>query len=60
MPNAVPLSVLQVIPALEAGGAERTAVDVARAVVAAGGKAWIATKGGRLQGEAEAAGAKMI
>jgi glycosyltransferase involved in cell wall biosynthesis len=60
MPNAVPLSVLQVIPALDAGGAERTAVDVARAVVAAGGKAWIATKGGRLQGEAEAAGAKMI
>lgn len=60
MPNAVPLSVLQVIPALDAGGAERTAVDVARAVVAAGGKAWIATKGGRLQAEAEAAGAKMI
>jgi glycosyltransferase involved in cell wall biosynthesis len=60
MTNAVPLSVLQVIPALDAGGAERTAVDVARAVVAAGGKAWIATKGGRLQGEAEAAGAKMI
>jgi glycosyltransferase involved in cell wall biosynthesis len=60
MPNAVPLSVLQVIPALDAGGAERTAVDVARAVVAVGGKAWIATKGGRLQGEAEAAGAKMI
>jgi glycosyltransferase involved in cell wall biosynthesis len=60
MPNALPLSVLQVIPALDAGGAERTAVDVARAVVAAGGKAWIATKGGRLQAEAEAAGAKMI
>jgi glycosyltransferase involved in cell wall biosynthesis len=60
MPNAVPLSVLQVIPALDAGGAERTAVDVARAVVASGGKAWIATKGGRLQAEAEAAGAKMI
>jgi glycosyltransferase involved in cell wall biosynthesis len=60
MPNAVPLSVLQVIPALDAGGAERTAIDIARAVVAAGGKAWIATKGGRLQAEAESAGAKMI
>lgn len=60
MPTAAPLSVLQVIPALDAGGAERTAIDIARAVVASGGKAWIATKGGRLQGEAEAAGAKMI
>ncbi len=60
MPTTAPLSVLQVITALDAGGAERTAIDVARAVVASGGKAWIATKGGRLQGEAEAAGAKMI
>jgi glycosyltransferase involved in cell wall biosynthesis len=56
----VPLSVLQVIPALDAGGAERTTVDVARAVVNAGGKAWIATKGGRLAAEAERAGAKII
>ncbi len=54
------LSVLQVIPALDAGGAERTAVDVARAVVAAGGKAWIATTGGRLAGEAEKAGAEIV
>lgn len=55
-----PLNVLQVIPALDAGGAERTAVDVARAVVKAGGKAWVATKGGRLAAEAEAAGAKIV
>jgi glycosyltransferase involved in cell wall biosynthesis len=54
------LSVLQVIPALDAGGAERTAVDVARAVVKAGGKAWIATKGGRLAAEAESAGVEII
>jgi glycosyltransferase involved in cell wall biosynthesis len=60
MSNGLPLSVLQVIPALDAGGAERTAIDVARAVVAAGGKAWIATKGGRLAAEAEAAGAKLV
>jgi len=56
----IPLSVLQVIPALDAGGAERTAVDVARAVVRAGGKAWIATKGGRLAAEAQSAGATII
>lgn len=55
-----PLTVLQVIPALDAGGAERTAVDVAAAVVSAGGKAWIATKGGRLAGEAEKRGAKIV
>ncbi len=54
------LAVLQVIPALDAGGAERTAVDVARAVVQAGGKAWIATAGGRLAAEAEKFGAKLI
>lgn len=59
-PESTPLAVLQVIPALDAGGAERTAVDVARAVVEAGGKAWIATKGGRLAAEAERAGAKII
>lgn len=56
----IALSVLQVIPALDAGGAERTAVDVARAIVKAGGKAWIATKGGRLAAEAEKAGAKIV
>ncbi len=56
----IPLSVLQVIPALDAGGAERTAVDVARAVVRAGGKAWIATKGGRLAAEAQGVGATII
>ncbi len=60
MPTVHPLSVLQVIPALDAGGAERTAIDIARAVVAGGGKAWIATKGGRLHAEAEATGAKLI
>ncbi|MDZ4867138.1 MAG: glycosyltransferase family 4 protein [Alphaproteobacteria bacterium] len=62
MPTLKPvtLTVLQVIPALDAGGAERTAVDVARAVVKAGGKAWIATKGGRLAAEAEKGGAKIV
>jgi len=59
-PKQTTLTVLQVIPALDAGGAERTAVDVARAVVKAGGKAWIATKGGRLAAEAERAGAKIV
>lgn len=58
--QSLPLSVLQVIPALDAGGAERTAVDVAKAVIAAGGKCWIATAGGRLSGEAEKAGTVLV
>jgi glycosyltransferase involved in cell wall biosynthesis len=59
-PKPITLAVLQVIPALNAGGAERTTVDVARAVVNAGGGAWIATAGGRLAGEAEDAGATIV
>ncbi len=55
-----PLNVLQVIPALDAGGAERTAVDIAAAVVKDGGRAWIATKGGRLAAEAEKKGVKLL
>ncbi|MBI1391908.1 MAG: glycosyltransferase [Alphaproteobacteria bacterium] len=40
--------VLQVIPALDAGGAERTVVEVAQAVISAGGRALVASEGGRL------------
>ena len=62
MPEAkpIPLTVLQVIPTLEGGGVERTTVDVARAIVTAGGKALIATAGGRLVPEAERFGARVI
>jgi len=49
-------AILQVVPALETGGAERTTVDVARAVVAAGGRAIVASRGGRMVPELEAAG----
>jgi glycosyltransferase involved in cell wall biosynthesis len=55
-----PMHVVQVIPALDAGGAERTAVDVAAAVVAAGGRSWIATQGGRLAAEAQSKGATLV
>ena len=55
-----PLRVVQVIPALDAGGAERTAVDVAASVVAAGGRSWIATEGGRLAAEAQAKGITLV
>ncbi len=48
--------ILQIIPELEAGGAERTTVDVAAALAAAGAHALVATRGGRLVGELQAKG----
>jgi hypothetical protein len=53
-------TVLQIVPELESGGVERTSVDVARAIVGAGGRALIATAGGRMVEEAERAGAQVI
>jgi glycosyltransferase involved in cell wall biosynthesis len=50
-------AVLQVLPALDAGGAERSAVDVAAALVRQGWRAVVASRGGRMQRELERAGA---
>lgn len=50
------VTVLQIIPALEAGGAERTTVDVAAALAEAGARPLVATEGGRLVGELQAKG----
>lgn len=58
-PLAHPLAgrtILQIIPELEAGGAERTAVDVAAGLAAIGARALVATEGGRLVGELQAKG----
>lgn len=49
-------TVLQIIPALDAGGAERTTIDVAGAIVEAGGRALVASRGGRLVSELQARG----
>jgi glycosyltransferase involved in cell wall biosynthesis len=48
--------VLQVVPSLETGGVERGTVDVAAAVVAAGGVAVVASSGGVMVRELERAG----
>lgn len=59
----MPLSgrtILQVIPHLSAGGAERTTIEVAEALRAAGAKALVASVGGRLEGELIRAGAELI
>ncbi len=50
-------SVLQVVPELDAGGVERTVLEVAEALVKAGHAAHVVSAGGRLVGELTALGA---
>jgi glycosyltransferase involved in cell wall biosynthesis len=54
------MTVLQVIPSLEAGGAERTTIDIAGAIQSAGGRALVASQGGRLEAELIQCGAELI
>jgi glycosyltransferase involved in cell wall biosynthesis len=42
------LTVLQLVPALEAGGAERSALEIGRALVAAGHRSLVVSAGGRM------------
>ncbi len=52
-------TILQVIPAMDAGGAERTTLEMTRAIVSAGGRALVATSGGRMIPDLERAGARV-
>ena len=54
------MSILQIIPRLEAGGAERTTIDIAAALVHAGHRALVVSEGGRLESELRAAGALLL
>jgi len=53
-------SILQVVPELDVGGAEITTLEMARAIVASGGRALVATQGGALASEIEKAGGEII
>lgn len=53
-------TILQIIPDLDTGGAEKSAVEIAAAVVAAGGRALVASRGGRLEAVLDAAGGELI
>ncbi|WP_043833597.1 glycosyltransferase family 4 protein [Muricoccus aerilatus] len=57
---APPPTVLQVLPALGAGGVERGTLEIARALVEAGGRALVASAGGPLVPALEAGGARHI
>jgi glycosyltransferase involved in cell wall biosynthesis len=54
------IPILQVIPALDTGGAERTAIDVAATLVQNGFNALVASNGGRLESELARAGGELI
>jgi glycosyltransferase involved in cell wall biosynthesis len=53
-------TILQIIPRIDAGGAERTTIDVAAALVAAGARALVASEGGRLTSELQAVGGLLL
>lgn len=55
-----PLTVVQVLPALEAGGVERGTVEVARFLAERGHRAVVLSAGGRLVRELEAAGVEHL
>jgi len=59
-PDGRPITVLQVLPRLVVGGAERGAVDVAAAIQRAGGMAIVASEGGPMVHELERAHAKHV
>jgi glycosyltransferase involved in cell wall biosynthesis len=54
------LKVLQVTPELNAGGVEKTTLEIAQAISRAGGLALVASAGGRLEPYLEAAGGELI
>jgi hypothetical protein len=53
-------TILQVLPALETGGVERGTIEMTQAIVAAGGRALVASAGGRLVPQLERAGGRHV
>src|SRR5258705_2962942 len=53
-------AILQVIPGLDAGGAERTTIDIAKALIASGYRALVTSEGGRLERDLMLAGGELI
>jgi glycosyltransferase involved in cell wall biosynthesis len=59
VPDARP-TIAQIIPQLDAGGAELTTLEVTEAIVKAGGRALVLSQGGRLAARILAAGGEII
>jgi glycosyltransferase involved in cell wall biosynthesis len=60
LPDLRGRTILQVIPELSAGGAEGTTLEVAEAIIEAGGRAIVVSEGGRLVPPLEALGARHL
>ena len=62
MPDRKPFTacVMQIVPELDTGGVEQTTVDVAEAVIRAGGRSIVVSKGGRLEGRLLKGGSTVI
>ncbi len=54
------MNIMQIIPRLDSGGAERTTIEIAQAIIKAGGNAYILTEGGRMAEFARHLGAHII
>ncbi|MBL8817880.1 MAG: glycosyltransferase [Planctomyces sp.] len=57
-PGRSPLTVLQVLPALEGGGVERGVLEIAKGLVEAGHRSLVASSGGRMVRSLEADGSR--
>ena len=53
-------TILQIIPELDTGGAELSAIEIAQAIVATGGRALVLSEGGRLADDLAAAGGELM
>lgn len=53
-------TILQVAPELSAGGVERTVLEVTEAIIEAGGRALLASKGGRMEPDFERLGGELF
>jgi glycosyltransferase involved in cell wall biosynthesis len=53
-------TILQIIPRLDTGGAELSTIEIAEAIVRAGGRALVATAGGRMADRIAALGGEII
>ena len=51
---------MQVVPRLDTGGTEQSAVEIAEAIIRAGANALVATEGGRLAADVRSAGGEVI
>lgn len=56
----MPLTVVQLLPALESGGVERSTLEIAQALVEAGHRAIVVSRGGRLVPRLQALGAEHV